>query len=168
MVPSMHDAAGSAQQLSTRDAPTGYLSVFLYLSVPFERIELHKMYRCCVSSQKPTLLRRQPMKLKVHWNALKRPSQLNHPRPDNDFIPYTINPIPLQAPDDSDGQEAKESTTASKWALTFFWKYLENALGKNKSDEVRASRLSSARKVACIHNWYVFALFFIFLPGSIS
>lgn len=42
----------------------------------------------------------------------------------------------FQAPDDSDGQEAKESTTASKWALTFFWKYLENALGKKKSDEV--------------------------------
>lgn len=42
-----------------------------------------------------------------------------------------------QAPDDSDGQEVKESTTASKWALTFFWKYLERGLGKNKSEEVR-------------------------------
>lgn len=46
----------------------------------------------------------------------------------------------LQAPEDSDGQEAKESTTASKWALTFFWKYLEETLGKNKSDEVNFVR----------------------------
>lgn len=51
--------------------------------------------------------------------------------------PYERPRQPLsQAPDDSDGQEAKESTTASKWALTFFWKYLENALGKKRSDEV--------------------------------
>lgn len=42
----------------------------------------------------------------------------------------------LQAPDDSDGQEATESTSASKWALTFFWKYLEQTLGKPKSDQV--------------------------------
>ncbi|CAN0262815.1 unnamed protein product [Ectocarpus sp. 6 AP-2014] len=54
---------------------------------------------------------------------------------------YSINKKSgsFQGPDNSDGQEAKESTTASKWALTFFWKYLEKALGKKKSDEVQRS-----------------------------
>ncbi|CAN0229674.1 unnamed protein product, partial [Laminaria digitata] len=54
---------------------------------------------------------------------------------------YSINKRSgsFKAPDDSDGLEATESTSASKWALTFFWKYLEQSLGKAKSDQVQRS-----------------------------
>eukprot|EP00904_Undaria_pinnatifida_P002209 jgi/Undpi1/1198/HiC_scaffold_104.g14112.m1 len=54
---------------------------------------------------------------------------------------YSINKRSgsFKAPDDSDGLEATESTSASKWALTFFWKYLEQSLGKAKSEQVQRS-----------------------------
>lgn len=48
-----------------------------------------------------------------------------------------------QAPEDSDGQEKPESTTASKWALTFFWRYLQETLGRETTERVLVVRKSA-------------------------